>query len=262
MAAQNYLKRNEREPVPEWLRHLTTQSRISMDDFFSSRIVFYPGSGQDGRPVRIFGSAHAAHCFIYCDYGVTREELVSTLDQEPHEVKHRPFLGYSTYRRQDLTREDIASKTFRPSLPLPDALTNPKSFERLYLKNSKRYGPRATSPYAFLEILQRDDKLNENHGPERLAILFLYDDAYAAFDALFSPHNSKHPPPFALFIENYGIGFGGGNWDRFDHGGYLERLSRATAAHPHYILLGRNSKAWEQYKQIPSTSLYKNIMPR
>jgi hypothetical protein len=261
MPLNAYLKEHERECVPEWLVKLNKDSAISMDDFFASRVVFYPGSGRDGRPVRIFGSAHAAHCFVYCDYGITREELVGTLDQM-NCGRRGSFKGYTTLRRQNLGTQDILPTTFRPTLPLPDRIQNSQSFERRYLERNRRYGPRATTPYAFLEILERSEDLDDNHGPERLAILFLYADAYAAFDALFSPRNANHPPPFALFIENYGLQFGGGNWDRFDHGGYLEGLSRVTAAHPVYILLGRNSTAWDQYEQIPKTSLYKNKMPR
>ncbi len=30
-------------------------------------MVFYPGGGDDGHPVRLFGSSRAAFCFVYAD---------------------------------------------------------------------------------------------------------------------------------------------------------------------------------------------------
>jgi len=39
--------------------------------------------------------------------------------------------------------------------------------------------------YSFLQILERKPEYDEAHGPKRLAILFLFADGIATYDALF-----------------------------------------------------------------------------
>src|SRR5271165_5538967 len=38
------------------------------NEFLDSRVVFYPGSGQDLHDLDVFGGAEAAHCFVHADY--------------------------------------------------------------------------------------------------------------------------------------------------------------------------------------------------
>ena len=55
MSMYEYLK-NDQEPIPTWLLEIKEGDKFSRDDFFSSRIVFYPGSYTDGHAVKVFGS--------------------------------------------------------------------------------------------------------------------------------------------------------------------------------------------------------------
>ena len=64
MSMYEYLK-NEKEPIPSWLLEIKEGDKFSRDDFFRSRIVFYPGSYTDGHAVKVFGSTHAAHSFLF-----------------------------------------------------------------------------------------------------------------------------------------------------------------------------------------------------
>ena len=51
MTMYEYLK-NDQEPIPTWLLEIKEGGKFSRDDFFSSRIVFYPGSYTDGHAVK------------------------------------------------------------------------------------------------------------------------------------------------------------------------------------------------------------------
>jgi len=64
-----------REDIPAWLDQFRDGDNFQRQKFFGTRIVFYPGSGTDGHPVKMFGSTHSAHCFVYADYGVTQTTL-------------------------------------------------------------------------------------------------------------------------------------------------------------------------------------------
>jgi len=91
MTMYEYLK-NDQKPTPSWLLEIKEGDKFSRDDFFSSRIVFYPGSYTDGHAVKVFGSTHTAHSFVYVDYWVTQEELETELEQHA-------FLGYKNLFR-------------------------------------------------------------------------------------------------------------------------------------------------------------------
>ena len=68
-----------REDVPEWLKAYQRGKSRSLADFLKSRIVYYPGSGIDGDPVEVFGASHSAHCFVYADYWLPKDELTKEL---------------------------------------------------------------------------------------------------------------------------------------------------------------------------------------
>jgi hypothetical protein len=62
------------QPLPEFPIESQPAAAFPRSQFFSSRCVYYPGGGFDGHPVKLFGSSHSAHCFVYADYAVTQEE--------------------------------------------------------------------------------------------------------------------------------------------------------------------------------------------
>lgn len=86
-----------KEDMPRWLRDWAPGSKTSMTGFFASRVVFYPGSGTDGQPVKFFGSRRVAHCFIYADYGIARDHVLRELGEAGH-----PFAGYRSAGRTEL----------------------------------------------------------------------------------------------------------------------------------------------------------------
>ncbi len=215
------------ENLPVWLRDWNPAARVSMSDFFASRVVFYPGSGTDGQPVQFFGTRHAAHCFVYADYGITRDHVRTELGEGGH-----PFAGYRRAGHIDLLESDLAPNGWTPHIR-PEVLQHPLG-----------------ASYAFVEILERRPGFGEAHGPKRLAILFICADGVAAYDALFCQTNRT--APYAVVIQDHGFG---DNWTKFGGGGYLESLASITGQLPQFLLVASNTDAWGGYSAIDGATL-------
>ena len=78
MTTKEYLEQY-REDIPEWLKAYQRGKSRPLADFLKSRIVYYPGAGIDGDPVEVFGASHSAHCFVYADYWLPKDELTKEL---------------------------------------------------------------------------------------------------------------------------------------------------------------------------------------
>ena len=226
MTMYEYLK-NDQETIPSWLLEIKEGDDFSRANFFSSRIVFYPGSYTDGHAVRVFGSTHAAHSFIYVDYGVKKEVLEIEL------LKHG-FRGYRNLFRIQVSERDLSpygwipSVYFKPNYPLN------------YAADLKK------EAYSFLQILERKPEYDEAHGPKRLAILFLFADGIATYDALFCQSRNK-TAPFAVLLQDHGFG---GNYDKFGRGGLMDKIARHAQIKPNYLLVGENTEPWLEYSKL------------
>lgn len=223
----------QREAMPEWLRDWTSQSKFNATEFLSSRVVFYPGSGTDGQPVKYFGSRYAAHCFVFADYGVEKEQISEELEETGH-----PFAGYSSLARMDVAERDLSPNGWVPHIDPRDAQQAPRA---------PIFG--VVRPFALLEILERQPGFGDAHGPQRLAILFLCADGVAAYDALFCQNGST--APFAVVLQDHGFG---GNWTRFGKGGVIEGIASRAARTPAYLLVATNTDAWEGYDAIEGSA--------
>lgn len=210
------------ENLPAWLQAWQPSKKIAVTDFFASRVVFYPGSGTDGQPVAFFGSGHLAHCFVYADYGMTREHVTLELGDAGH-----PFAGYVSIGRQDLLENDLTPHGWVPHILPAGAVQGSLATVR---------------PYAFIEILERRSGFGEGHGPQRLAVLILCADGVAAYDSLFCQPRSTLP--FAVVLQDHGWG---GNWTTFGQGGCLDSLVSQTLRLPEYLLVAENTDAWQGY---------------
>jgi hypothetical protein len=101
-------------------------------------------------------------------------------------------------------------------------------------------------PYAFLEILERDAELGDDHGAHRLAVLFLGADGIASYDSLFCQSDSVGPP-FAVLIQEHGFG---GNYDKFGQGGLLDRIAQKCQVFPKFLLVAEGSEPWIGYEKM------------
>jgi len=220
---KKYLETFRRAP-PEWLDRVhLLEAQAIWQVFLESRIVFYPGSGCDGHAVKVFGSAHSCHCFVYADYGVSREYIEQELEGESG--AHRRFRGY-----RSLQRYNYDPAVFNP--PAPSHTTPPE-------RSTTR-----VEPYCFIEILEREDALTEDHGPKRLAIMFNGVDAYTVFATLFCQQSCEL---VGILLQDHGFG---GNHDRFGCGGLLQELAEEAKLLPSWLLIGPNTRPWPQYRRV------------
>lgn len=252
-----YLRRF-REPMPQWLAQFDGSLPPDMAAFLRSRVVFYPGCGSDGHALAVFGKAHAAHCFVYVDFAkwTSQDRVWQTLtaipererpgfdpiQQEfpvaPHPKRRQSGRGYGDKVRGyvlkfwvPLRHEDVARCEWTPHH------TGPDLFNLL-----------DCDPYVALAILEREAGYDDDHGPERLAILFVGDDGYATFDAIWCQGNGV-PPPYAILAQQHGFS---GNWlvDGFMAKGTLHKLATNCGALPEWILSGNGG--WDpDYRQLP-----------
>ena len=221
----------QREDLPTWLDTFQAGTPFSREVFFGSRVVYYPGSGTDGHPVKVFGSTHSAHCFVYADYMVSQARLEETLDSV-----HR-FRGYHTVSRLQLREADLVPSGWTRHLEFGDP--------------QDRYGfsnAIAAAPFGFLEVLERDSAYDESHGARRLAILFLGADGIATYDALFCQRTTP-TSPYAVLLQDHGFG---GNYEHFGRHGLLETIAQRTSVFPRWLLTARHgTQAWEGYSPVP-----------
>jgi len=221
----------KKEPMPQWLNDWGANTPFSASDFFGSRTVFYPGSGRDGQPVEFFGTRHAAHCFVFVDYGLSQQELTEMLSP-----RGQPFRGYASAGRIRLQQSDLAPRGWNPVLE-PHEIRRP-----MPLANEP--------PYGFVEILDRKQGFHDSHGPRRLAILLLFADGAASYAALFcQPENSA---PFAVVLQDHSFG---GNWTDFGQGGALEKIANRAQRLPEYLLVGEHTNPWSRYDAVRGETL-------
>ncbi|MBP9735495.1 MAG: hypothetical protein KBD82_07670 [Rhodoferax sp.] len=231
MALDAYLRRH-RETCPDWLQNFKKGDKFDREQFFGSRLVYYPGSGSDGHAVKLFGSTHCAHCFVYVDYLFAQDKVRAELDGKLAHTDRgsRPFKGYNQLARLTLSQADLAPDGWTPHVQGLERTRSSDDFK----------------PYAFLEILERDDELGEEHGAHRLAILFLGADGIASYDALFCQGDSVSPP-FAVLIQEHGFG---GNYDKFGRGGLLDRIAQKCQVFPKFLLVAEGSEPWIGYERM------------
>ena len=212
---------NDQEPLPEWLAG-DNPPRFDREQFFASRTVYYPGCGVDGQPVKLCALAHAAHTFVYVDYGIKQEVIAAT-------VRECGFRGYK------ITHEESISEA---------ALRPPEGWTPLY--PDKYRGAdcwRSVDPFRWFVIFDRRQSYNDRHGPQRLAILFIGDDGIASYDALYCRGDGT-PSPFLVVVQDHGFG---GNYDSFGRCGLLESIVRNRRIRPEYLLVGKNTPPWRGY---------------
>ena len=225
MTVYDYLKK-DKEPIPRWLLEIKEGDPFPYQDFFASRIVYYPGSYTDGHAVKVFGSTHSAHSFVYVDYMLKQNELEA-------EIIRHPFKGYVNLFKIQITSYDLAPNGWIPSI-------SPSQQRPGHLAN------RRNTAYSFLQILERENHLTEAHGPKRLAVVFLFADGIASYDALFCQKNA-HRNPFAVLIHDHGFG---GNYDKFGQHGLMNRIADQNRVIPKYLLVAENSQPWSTHFQL------------
>lgn len=209
-------------PVPNWLRDFQPNSPFPAREFFSSRVVYYPGCGDDGHPLRVWGKSHSAHCFVFADYMVERETIEEKLTS-PESL--RRVLGYKTIHFSALRPDEITPRGWTP-----------------HLRIRPRYSFATERPFAVWAVLERLENFGEDHGPHRICIMHVCGDGFATYDALFCQGfgSGVH----GLLLQDHGFG---GNWSRFGGDGYLFQLA-AQFAMPKWLFCSENTEVWSGYR--------------
>lgn len=118
------------------------------------------------------------------------------------------------------------------------------------VSNSGLFVSDFAEPFGLFVVLERKDDCGEDHGPWRLAILFIGADGFASYDALYCQEDGT-PSPYLVVVQDHGSG---GNFDRFGKGGLLERIARRCSVRPKYLLVGEFSKQWTGYEDTGARS--------
>ena len=224
-----FVLRNFQTDVPDWLHNYQRDEPFDRKAFFSSRVVFYPGSGYDGQPVKLFGGTRTAHCFVYVDYRAEAGSIRAALqDASPHRFK-----GYTPLDFSEVRQDELAPHGWKQHV----CSTETAKFNR--------FADSFADPYAMLVILEREADFDETHGPKRLAVLFLGADGIATFDALWC--QGEHDPPYCIVVQDHGFG---GNYSSFGHGGLLARLADRCNVRPDWLLVAKNSRQWSGYQPV------------
>ena len=203
------------EPLPRWLAQ--PSAGFDRDSFFGGRTVYYPGFGDDGDPVRICARAHAAHAFVYVDYGVEK----TTVSDRVRRVGGRGFLGYTVEHEEELRESDLRPGGWSHHL-------KPSEVARV------SYSFASVTPYGLFVVLKRDEDRDDAHGPERLAVVFVGGDGHATYDALYCQRDGT-PAPFLVVVEDYAFG---ANLSPFGEGGFLDRIAQRCDVLPKFLLVG------------------------
>jgi hypothetical protein len=225
---QDYLHKDP-EVMPDWLGRHCPGDHFNRELFFSGRTVFYPGSATDGHPVKLFGSAWSAHCFIYTDYILDKARIERDLEDPTAGIR-----GYHRIDRIALSINDFA----------PHGWTQhgPRTRKALGWVDRNTF-----VPYGFVEVMERDHERPPSYGVDRLAVLFLGADAHATFDALYCQKDGT-PPPFAVLLQDHGFGC---NYSAFGAGGIISKLVTHCHVYPRYLLIARNTTPWPGFQPVP-----------
>lgn len=230
MEMVEYLKENYREPTPGWLKSYQKGQPLPLREFLHSRTVFYPAAGTDGHPVQVFGSSHSVHCFVFVDF--------ATSDAEVRDELHGPygFRGYSIIDERKISEKEMLSAApLNQSHLTIDEMSHAPS-------PGRDGGLLMKAPFALFVVLERLPEFGEEHGGDRLAMLFLCADGFATYDALFANHNAT--PPFAMLVEDYGMT----SWAGFCGGALGEKIAARPGVYPELLLT--MGKAWKDYERI------------
>lgn len=210
--------RLDREDFPQWLGDAGEFDEQTVNDFLSSRVVYYPGAGTDGRALAMFGHTHSAHCFVHIDLSTSAEEVLMMLQPGAREAVN----GYSPLHHRVLGERQLV--------------------ELLDLDMNHPFDQDPQLQPGLWVILQRDEQLNDQHGPKRLALFHVQAEA-----VWFCGNMWGRSSAFAVLLQNHADGtmkirFGG----RSELFNLTEELMDKTK----YLLVGHNTRPWPGYEAV------------
>jgi len=223
-------------PLPRWLTGFNPETiptgPIPLRQLLEES-CFYPASGLDYQPIEYF--ARNCRSFIYADYGISKSQFSRSLNHAATKIA-----GYTVIHWRDVTTE-LGANEWWIATGQPAYVHLPKV----------RLAPQA---WAMWVVLERPQSAAENPAtPDRLSLLYLGQEALAAFERLYLPHPLA---PKFLTILQPGSGHRG-NWTRFEdpRGPLAQTLLTNLAGVPRYMIYGYRTThrpepaaCWPQYR--------------
>ncbi len=231
----------DREDMPEWLKDFNGGD-FDARRLLESRVVFNPGAGTEGSPIRIFNQAHAAHVFLYVDYDYTASRINAEMSTDA-------FLGYHILYEKRLNVRELLRQKPRYHLTAEEIETATEMYEH--------YGISTKNSFGILKIYQRDEGYGEEHGAYRFALLYIGGDAIATYDALFGNTSCT---PYACVVDAYSCNA----YTPFGKDSILEKVAIRSGRLPKYLLCARHCQGWNGYemRRDVSGSRYRFIWER
>lgn len=235
MKLQQYLYKQTKHSVPTWLKEYEPGKAISWFDVLKSPHVFYPGSGLDGQPIKLFNQSHFVHLYIYVDYMITQQAL------QDHIAK-RGYRGYRLVGRTVASRSSLLGFWSAPVMEFSEK----KKALLIHPFTNVTFGEDSVSIpfYGFLDVYERLPTFDDTHGAQRFAVLYLGEDAFVAFLAFYGTRQFR---PKVLMIVDHAFG---GNYDRFGQKGLLERMVRRRKIIVPYLLCWGHTAVWRGYEEV------------
>jgi hypothetical protein len=222
---------------PNWLQladRLDKQSvkRTFLDRFFRSRLVYYPGAGDDVQPLQLFSRSRAAFGFVYADHDLTRND-VKTLIAPASGSRLSCLPGYELVASVDLKPWDLVPHGWTSHLTLREVRRSPHAPET------------KAEAFALLSVFRRSSDSGPDEGADGFALLYICSDPVATYDALFcQPESVARPFCVVLDWEKRT------RWDSLGKGKYLERVARRSGVRPNLLLVNDRSGVWEGYQEV------------
>ena len=226
---REYLRERFEYPVPNWLY----RGDFTLENFFRSRTIFYPGAGNDGHAIATFNASRTAYCFIYVDYGYDPDTLPTELtfpgdlantirtrtgrNPDGFLIELTPtflrFRGDPVEYPRDLLGNfrNLTIQWLRGYRWLRLERLNPAIFQVRGAMGGDQsiwfapLGRRLVEPFVLLAIYERLPQFGDDHGGERIAVLFVRAEANRLYRRLYAqlfPEN----PPFAVLLQDHGLG--------------------------------------------------------
>ena len=186
----------------------------------------------------ICARAHAAHAFVYVDYGVSKE----TVSERVKGIGDPGFIGYGVEHEEEVSESDLRPGGWTQHVEERDLPQDPYWFANV-------------TPYGLFMVLKRKEDRDESHSPERLALLFIGGDGHATYDALFCQNDGTRPP-FLVVVQDHGFG---GDYSTFGPSGLLARIARRCDVLPKWLLVGARGQQerfqpWSGYRDAGAES--------
>ncbi len=258
MTIDNYLS-YEKEKMPEWLEKFNNNKPLKLKDvlYGDNRIVFYPGSGIDGEPIKLINKAHFAHLYFYVDYNYRSEEIKKMLIDEETFKGYIP-IGLYTIPVYEASRL-VNDHEYYSLSDIYDSKND--CFYRMNYPIQKGI----FVPFLYIAIYKRLPDYDDSHGAKRFCLIYFCNDIYGTYHEFFATENRA---PSILVLKDYQSN------EKFilGEGSNLEFIAKKYNTLPNYILCERKTEIWNEYEKIniakksfldPNTkevlTLYKNI---